>query len=156
MLRASSEMAVAMSVASPDEKPSSRARDRPFWRAKTMSWSELMATRISIRDTESSLSLHGLKFLVQIGQTFLQIEGCSNAFQSQTELHHRKSDFRLDSNNDGFGAAQFDHVGNFAQRARGKRVHDVHGGYINDDAARTESHNLLDESTSQLVEVCIG
>src|SRR5689334_16992624 len=53
MFLASSEMAVAMSVASPEEKPSSSARDRPFWRAKTISWSELMVTRISMRDTEA-------------------------------------------------------------------------------------------------------
>src|SRR5215510_14429329 len=144
MFLASSEMAVAISVASPEEKPSSKARDRPFWRAKTMSWSELMVTRISIRDTESSLSLHGcFELLVQISQTFLQIEGCGDTFQGQTELDHCKCDFGLNSNNDGFRSAQADHVGNFTQSSRRESVHHVHGGDIHDDAARTESHHLL-------------
>src|SRR5215467_7247277 len=156
MFLASSEMAVAMSVASPDEKPSSSARDRPFWRAKTMSWSELMVTRISIRDTESSLSLHGFELLVQISQTFLQIEGCGDTFQSQTELDHCECDFGLNSDDDSFRAAQADHVGNFPQRARGEGVHDVHGGDIHDDTARTEPHDLLHKSAAQLVEVGIG
>src|SRR5690349_1434915 len=104
MFLASSEMAVALGVASPGEKPSSNARDSPFWRAKTMSWCELMSTRISIQDTDSSLSLHGFEFLVHISQTFLQLDGCSDTFQSQTELHQRKCYFRFNSNNDGFRA----------------------------------------------------
>ncbi len=51
MLRANSEIAVAMSVASPVENPSSVAINRPFWRAETISWSELIATLISPTDT---------------------------------------------------------------------------------------------------------
>jgi len=51
MFRASSEMAVAMSVASPEENPSSIAIARPFWRAETISWSELIDTLISPTDT---------------------------------------------------------------------------------------------------------
>src|SRR5205085_1054338 len=62
MFLASSEMAVAMSVASPEEKPSSNAKDRPFWRARTMSWSEVMVTRISTRDTEALFHFMVLNF----------------------------------------------------------------------------------------------
>src|SRR5882762_2688916 len=62
MLRANSEMAVAMSVASPIEKPSSVAISRPFWRATTMSWSDLMATRISSADTVAHLQFVFLNF----------------------------------------------------------------------------------------------
>src|SRR6266852_998512 len=44
MFRASSEMAVAISVALPKENPSLVASARPFWRATTMSRSDLSAT----------------------------------------------------------------------------------------------------------------
>src|SRR5713101_5623956 len=47
MLRASSEIAVAIKVAAPAEKPTARATERPFCRASTMSLSELIGTRIS-------------------------------------------------------------------------------------------------------------
>src|SRR5580704_345205 len=94
MLRASSEMDVAMSVASPVGKPSSMARARPFWRAVTISWSELMATRISPALTVR-LSVYVLEFLSQVSQTFLQVQRRRNTFQRQSKLNHGKRHFRL-------------------------------------------------------------
>jgi hypothetical protein len=62
MLRANSEIAVAMSVASPEENPSSVAISRPFWRAETISWSEFIATRISPADTVAHFQFVLLNF----------------------------------------------------------------------------------------------
>src|SRR5207245_3307790 len=47
MLRASSEIAVAIRVASPGVKLNAAASERPFWRAMTMSWSDRMGTWVS-------------------------------------------------------------------------------------------------------------
>src|SRR5256885_10696450 len=94
MLRGSSDMAVAISVASPLEKPSSVARARPLCRAATISWSELMPTRISPALTVS-LSVYVLEFLNQVCQTFLQIQCRRHVFQGQPQLHHGKGYFRL-------------------------------------------------------------
>src|SRR5580704_11311681 len=142
MLRASSEMDVAMSVASPVEKPSSMARARPFWRAVTMSWSELMATRISPALTVR-LSVRVLEFLSQVSQTFLQVQRRRNAFQCQPQLHHGKSHFRLNSHDNRLRAAQPNHVRDLPQRPGCKRVHDVHRGNIHDNRAGAELNNLL-------------
>src|SRR5579859_723792 len=52
MLRANSEIAAAIKVAPPAEKPAARATERPFCRASTMSLSDLIVTLISC-STES-------------------------------------------------------------------------------------------------------
>src|SRR6266566_5287178 len=56
MLRASSEMAVATSVASLDENPRSEASARPSWRAVTMSLSLWIGTRTSLVPSDVSLN----------------------------------------------------------------------------------------------------
>src|SRR5438093_13578717 len=56
MLRASSEMAVATSVASLDENPRSEASARPSWRAVTMSLSLWIGTRTSLVASNVSLN----------------------------------------------------------------------------------------------------
>src|SRR6266481_8237198 len=117
MLRASSDMAVAISVASPVEKPSSVARARPLCRAATISWSELMATRISPALTVS-LSVYVLEFLSQVRQTFFQVQRRRNAFQRQSKLNHGKSHFRLNPHDHCFRSAQPDHVCDLSQRPR--------------------------------------
>src|SRR5438552_16924793 len=101
MLRASSDMAVAISVASPVEKPSSVARARPLCRAATISWSELMPTRISPALTVS-LSVYVLEFLNRVRQTFLQIQSRTHVFQGQPQLHHGTGYFRLNPHNHRF------------------------------------------------------
>src|SRR5438045_8807448 len=122
MLRASSDMAVAISVASPLEKPSSVARARPLCRAATISWSELMPTRISPALTVS-LSVYVLEFLNQVCQTFLQIQCRRHVFQAQPQLHHRKGYFRLNPHNHPFRSPPLDHVRNLPHRPRGDLAH---------------------------------
>src|SRR5580704_14217 len=142
MLRASSEMDVAMSVASPVENPSSMARARPFWRAVTISWSEWMATRISPALTVC-LSVRVLEFLSQVSQTFLQVQRRGDAFQCQPQLNHCKRHFRLNPNYNRFRSAQPDHVGDLPKRPRCKRVHDIHCGNIDDNRSGAKLNNLL-------------
>src|SRR6266851_4939961 len=112
-------MAVATRVASPEEKPSVVARKRPFWRATTMSWSELILTRIS-SSTLVNLSCVAFELLIQIGQTFFEIQSSGNVFEPEAQLHHGKGNFRLDSHNHRFRAAQANHVCQVAQRTGGE------------------------------------
>src|SRR6266511_6022398 len=105
MLRATSEMAAAIMVRSLPSKPSLVAAARPCWRALTMSAAELI-------DIRSSLGMRAGPYgmSVQISQPLLQIQGCSDPFQGQPQLHHREGDIRLDADNDGLRPAQFEHV----------------------------------------------
>src|ERR1700724_2389771 len=121
MLRASSEIAVAMSVASLTEKPVCSAITRPCWRAVTTSLSDVIGICVSAAKAPAPLvDVPG--FLLQIRQAFLQIEGSGNVLERQSELHHRKGDLRLDADNDGRGTAQAAHVRDLQQGAGGKRI----------------------------------
>src|SRR6202023_3948665 len=102
MLRASSEIAVAMSVASLAEKPVCSAIARPCWRAATTSLSDVIRICVSAAKAPAPLvQVPGL--LLQIRQAFLQIERSGNVLERQSELHHRKGDLRLDADNYGRG-----------------------------------------------------
>src|ERR671914_1118601 len=120
MLRATSEMAVAMSVRSVLENPALAASRRPSWRATTMSSSVMIGTRISF------VTVRGLlDELVQERQAFLEVESGVHALEVEPELDHRESDLGLDADHDGVGAAQPRHVGDPAQRPGRERVHHV-------------------------------
>src|SRR5215211_7797886 len=106
MLRATSEMAVAMSVRSVLEKPSSDDSRRPSWRAVTMSASVAIVTRIS---SATAVLLPG--DAVEEGQALLEVEGGVNALEVEPELHHREGDLGLDAHHHGLGATQVCHVG---------------------------------------------
>src|SRR5262245_63597602 len=130
MLRASSEMAVAIIVRLLSEKPRRWARARPRWRAATMSRSERIGTRdSSFTGTCLSTATHSseekdsrrrslakscrltvaaaLGFLpIQVGQTLLQVERRRDPFEGQAQLHHREGNFGLNADDDRLGAAQ--------------------------------------------------
>src|SRR5262245_29216815 len=95
MLRATSEMEVAISVKSDPLKPSAVASARPRWRAITMSAAELTATRVSLCMFQGPLGQP-----LKIRQAFLQVERRSDAFQSQPQLHHGKGNIGLDADDD--------------------------------------------------------
>src|ERR1700741_411905 len=116
MLRASSEIAVAMKVESTAEKPISTASARPRCRAATISGSEVIATRISPDDTVA-LSVCAFELLIQVRQPFFQIKRCRHAFQCQTQLHHGKRNFRLNPNEHCLRPTQADHLSDFAESA---------------------------------------
>src|SRR5688500_11431437 len=88
MLRATSEIAVAISVWSVLEKPRLSARRRPAWRATTRSVSP--STRI--RSGTCAL----VEPRVEERQSLLEVQGGVDVLQAQSELHHRERDVGLD------------------------------------------------------------
>src|SRR5207237_1176113 len=146
MLRASSEIVVATSVASLAEKPSCSAITRPLRRAVTRSLSEVTWTHTTIsRSVTTMLQARRNLLLVQVRKPFLQIQGSTYIFQRDAELDHGKRHLRLDAHDHGFGAAQADHVGQVTQRARCEGVEYVEGRHVDDDATRAETAHLFGE-----------
>src|SRR5919106_1435499 len=144
MLRATSEIAVAMSVASVLEKPSSRARRLPSARATTMSRSEAMGTR-----TSSSIAFP-LSPPPEECQPFLQIERGVHPFQGQPQLNQGESHLRLDSDNHRFRPLQLGHQGHGAEGTRYERVHDVEGGNVENHPLRPVASHVLGEVVLEL------
>src|SRR5579859_139509 len=130
ILRATSDIAVAITVRSEPLKPSSDASVRPFWRAVTISTAELTGTRNSFSMFQVSSG-----YAVEICQPFLQIKGCAYAFQRQPQLHHRKRNFRLDAHNHRFRAPQFQHMRDGTKRTGSKGIDHIEHCNIDDDAA---------------------
>src|SRR3989454_6918341 len=101
MLRATSEMAAAMTVWSPVENPAPAASSRPCWRACTTSTSDAISTRSWSATLDAStfalLVEPPLGVLVEKGEALFQVEGRRDALESQPELHHREGDLRLDA-----------------------------------------------------------
>src|ERR1051326_8006451 len=113
MLRATSEIAVAISVSSLPENRRDFASSRAFCRASNTSGSARICT------TSSSPMGIDLRYLQDL-EAFLEVEGGCGSLERQPELHHRESHLGLDAHDDGGGAQQFDHLGDAAQRAGGK------------------------------------
>src|SRR5438132_1460033 len=88
--------------------------------------------------------------LIEVSETFLQIECSSDSFQSQSQLHHSKSHLRLDAHNDRIRAAQANHVRDVEERACSKGIHDIKRGHIHHYATRAKPHRLFDERSTQL------
>src|SRR5438093_5885953 len=95
MLRASSEMAVAIRVASVPENPSSVASSRPICRACTRSASEPMAI------SASSTGAIDIPSPVENVQALLQVQRRVDPFQAQPELHDGEGDLGPDPHDDG-------------------------------------------------------
>src|SRR4051794_3898723 len=106
MLRATSEIAVAMIVRSLPEKPARAARSRPFCRAATMSPSRLMGTQVSSCATGGIFAFPGGQQL----QTLLEIERGGDVVERQSELGHGDCHVRLDADDHRLRAAQPDRV----------------------------------------------
>src|SRR2546425_9156479 len=165
MLRASSEIAAAITVWSPLEKPAFAATLRPCWRAVTTSTSDAIGTssssgtvpvpRAAVEGPLAALDALP-SHVIEEGQPFLQIERGRDALERQAELHHRKGDLGLDPDDDGLGAAQPRHVRDVAQGAHGERVHDVERRHVHDDAARTEAPYSFDQRFPKLREIGVG
>src|SRR5438445_7420286 len=121
IFRATSEMAVAMTVWSPRVKPWAAANSRPFARAWTMSTSEAIGRRSSSA-TSAALPCSG----VEKRQALLEIEGGHDPFERQPQLDHGERHFRLDAHDHGLRPPEPRHVGDVPERAHRERVHDVH------------------------------
>src|SRR6266568_8319450 len=113
MLRATSEIAVAISVSSLPENRRDFASSRAFCRASNTSASARICT------TSSSLMAIDPRHLQDL-EAFLEVESCRGVLERQSELHHREGHLGLDAHDDGGGAQQFDHLGDAAQRAGGE------------------------------------
>src|SRR5438876_1170876 len=164
MFRDNSEIAVAISVASPDENPTRDANVRPCWRAVTMSLSTLIGTTVSSATARapSPIAANGSPrsgsfsgFSVQVREALLQVERRRHPFERQTQLDHRKSDLRLNPDDHGLGPAQAAHVGEVAQRADREGVDHVQGGDIHDDPARSELAHLRHQRLPELFQILI-
>src|SRR5437879_9633537 len=145
MFRDNSEMAVAINVASPDENPTRDANARPSWRAVTMSLSTLSGTTVSSATARapSPIAANGSPrsgsfsgFSVQVREALLQVERRRHPFERQTQLDHRKSDLRLNPDDQGLGRAQAAHVGEVAQGADREGVDHVSDVVLNTRPAR--------------------
>src|SRR5258706_471625 len=134
MFRATSEIAVAMTVRSEPTKPICPARLRPSWRAVTISAAERIGTTASLG------MLGGADPSVEEGQAFLQIEGGGHVLERQAELDHGERDLGLDPYDHRLGAAQADHVRDRAERPHREGVDDVEAG--DDDVRAHEARGV--------------
>src|SRR5919204_1470427 len=151
MLRATSEMAVTISVRSMLEKPSRADSSRPFSRAATTSASVLTWT------STSSVTVGGLLELrIEKGQPLLEVQGGVHVLEAHSELDHGEGHLGLNPNNHRLCAAQSRHVSDRTQRPRRKRVHHVQRRDVHDDPARAEPAYLLDKVVLQLEDVTVA
>src|SRR5689334_23295919 len=111
MLRAISEIAVAILVRSEPPKPSSVANERPVCRANTMSAAELIETCVSRSICVTcSIFKYSLLQSVQMRQALFHIRRGLHALQIQTQLHHHTGNIGVDTDYDRFCSALFEHV----------------------------------------------
>src|SRR5919202_4471938 len=130
MLRATSEIAVATSVASVLEKPSCAASARPSARASTMSSSDVIATRVS-----AFIDVLAGRRAPQDLEPLLEVERGLERLQVQLELHHRDGNVGLDPHDHGARSAQARRHCDRAQRAGDEGIDHVEPGDVEDDAA---------------------
>src|ERR671919_380433 len=150
MFRATSEIAVAISVCSVLENPPAAASSRPFCRAVTISASPVMGTRTSAATPPvSSVAV------TQEVEPFLEVQRGRHALQRQAELDHGERHLRLDAHHDRLGAPQLRGIGDATDRARREGIEDVEGRHVDDDAARAEEADPHGDLVTELHEILI-
>src|SRR6516162_8457767 len=155
MLRASSEMTVAIRTWSVAENSSEAAMSRPARRAMTMSASVRIDVSLSLcmRARSDRGPAHGM---LQVREPLLEVERRRDAREGESELHHRERDLGLDPDDDGRCTPQPDHVRDVAQRLGGEGVHHVEGRDVDDDSQGAEPADLRHEGVSQLEQVGVA
>src|SRR5690242_16637937 len=123
MLRAISEIAVAIIVTSVSEKPSCLASSWPAWRAATMSSGLLTSTTKSVVTVTPDRRFSTVELAIQQREPFFQIQRGMHVVECQPQLNHRERDFGLQADDDGVRAAQSGHVRDRAQRPGGEGIH---------------------------------
>src|SRR5438445_13877791 len=101
------------------------------------------ATGTQYSASTSRLCSDMLELLVEVAESFLQVERCRDFFKRDAQLHHRKVDFGLNPDDNRFRAPQPDDVRDIAQRARSERIQYVQRRYVHDHAARAELSDFL-------------
>src|SRR5262245_366727 len=159
MLRATSEIAVAMTVRSLGEKPNLDASERPSCRAVTMSAADPMETSLSAE----SLGMPGgarsdgcAGGCVEVGEPLLEVERGCHVLEGEPELDHGEGYLGLDAHDDRLRAPQLDHVRDRPQRADGEGVHHVEDGDVHDGALRAVLPDLLHEVVAELEQILVG
>src|SRR5947208_2457711 len=122
MLRAISEIAVAIIVTSVSEKPSWRASSCPAWRAVTMSSELLTSTTKSVGTVAPDRRSARFQLPIQQRETFFEVQRCIHVVEHQPELDHCEGHLRLQPDDHGVRAAQPGHVGDRAARPGGERI----------------------------------
>src|SRR5437588_12829222 len=148
MLRATSEIAVAISVSSVAENGSWAASVRPWARAVTTSASELIGTRTSAGTVAGLLGPPA-----EQGEPLLQVQRGVHALEVEAELDHRERHLGLDPDDHRLRPAQPGQVGDAAQRARGEGIHHVERRDVDDDAARAVAPDAFHQVVAQLEHV---
>src|SRR4051794_37340461 len=120
MLRAISEMAVAMMVRSLPAKPIWAARSRPVCRAATISPSRSMGTRVPSGVT-GGLVHQGPQHL----EALIEVERGGDTFEREAELDHGEGHVGLDADDDHGGAAQLGGLRDAAQHPCRKGIQHV-------------------------------
>src|SRR6267378_2401957 len=132
ILRATSEIAVAITVGRLPFSPISLAICLPASRAATTSASELMVTFTS---SASLTRLNSSRLEIQLCKTLFEIKCGRYPFQCEAKLYHRESNFGLDADDHGCRPPQSDHVRERPQGLRRKGIHDVERCDVDDHAA---------------------
>src|SRR5712692_8682585 len=136
MFLAISEMAVATMVRSLPENPASAANSRPRWRARRMSCSEPIWSRLS-----SSIA-HPPSAPVQDGQPLIEVQAGGDPVEPQSQLDHGESDLWLETHDHGIRTAKPAHLRDVEQGPDGERVHHVGRGHVHDDPLRPQLPHL--------------
>src|SRR2546425_1555883 len=153
ILRATSDIAVAITVGRLPFSPISLAISRPASRAFTTSASELMSTLTS---SASLTRLNSSRLEIQLCKTLFEIQCGRNPFQCEAKLYHRECNFGLDADDHGLRPPQSDHVGESAQSLRSKGVHDVERCDVDNNAAGAEFPHAVRQFIPKLKEILIG
>src|SRR5262249_6439705 len=163
MLRASSEIAVAIRVRSPPAKPKRAARPRPIWRAITRSAADRIGTATPSRGMTSprpptwlAMRAAGLRSLIEVREPFLQVECRGHVLEGETEPNHRECDLGLDAHAHGRSTAQPDHVGDSPQRSHREGVHDVEHRDVHDRPPGSVSPHLLYQVVPEMEKVLVA
>src|SRR6059058_5134666 len=139
MFRASSEIAVAIRVASVPENPIAAASRRPFCLASTRSASA------AIRIRPSSSTAPALPHPVEEGQPFLEVERGVDPLEAQSELHDGERDVWPDPHDDRVGSPELRGNRDAVEGPGTERVDHVQPADVEDHPARPELPDLLDQ-----------
>src|SRR5215207_1940675 len=151
MLRAISETAVAMRVASVGENPRSSASARASARAGTMSASDAIGTRASSPILGSLRREAGERV-----EALVEIEGGHEGMEIEIEVDHRDRHVGLDPDDHGGRAPQARGRGEGAERSRDEGVDDVQRADVDDQPATAEATDLLGELLAKREHLRVG
>ena len=135
MLRAISEIAVAIIVTSVSEKPSCRASSMPGLAGRD----DVVGVVDRDHDSQSATVAPDRRFAdpqlpVQQREALFEVQRGVHVVERQAQLDHGERHLGLQADDHGVRAAQPGHVRDRAQRPCSERIHHVDRGDVDDDA----------------------